>query len=454
MRKESIYADNSNQLGERMLKRIKLRNFRAFKTLDIELSKINLLFGPNNSGKSAIISSMNVIAQTLESADPVVPLLLVGSRVDLGTYRDAVYNNHPELPITFGFEFTSSDPLESSRNVYVELTYAYRKRQREIVLDKAILNVSGRKNNFELASTRTSSGNSHTGIITVRKPGKRSMRYKAKFNFFHLTPFMPMVHGPQSPSHRPLDEAYFTIRRGMFSFSRELSRIEYIGPFREYPARTFMFSGEHPRSAGKQGERAVNILVSNYMRGGKRGKRYVRQVSRWLRSGGIARRLAVDIISDRHFEVKVVHSRTGESENLADVGFGCGQILPVLASGYNLPRGSIFIVEQPEIHLHPKAQAELGSFFYELCRSGVQSIVETHSEHLLLRLQSYVANGMLKPDDLKIYYVHANERGKKEAIEMRVGADGFIDTVWPGGFFPERLEEARKIAKGRTGETS
>ncbi len=140
------------------------------------------------------------------------------------------------------------------------------------------------------------------------------------------------------------------------------------------------------------------------------------------------------------------HPLSEEVENILDVGSGCGQILSILVAGYSLKKGSIFVVEDPEIHLHPRAQAELGDFFKDLLSNGVQSFVETHSEHFLLRILSYIASGKIKPDDVRIYYVYATEKGKQIKF-LPVDNQGFFKEEWPEGFFPERLEEAEKIAK-------
>ena len=86
---------------------VTLRNFRAWEQLTLQLRPITLLFGPNNSGKSSILSALALLAQTAESADQEVPLLLNGQYADLGTYRDVVFNNDRRHVITIGFSLDS-----------------------------------------------------------------------------------------------------------------------------------------------------------------------------------------------------------------------------------------------------------------------------------------------------------------------------------------------------------
>ncbi len=167
-----------------------------------------------------------------------------------------------------------------------------------------------------------------------------------------------------------------------------------------------------------------------------------------MKQAGIASDLRVEPLSDRHYEIRVQHPVTEEYQNLADVGYGNSQILPVLVGGFNLRPGATYLVEEPEIHLHPRAQAELGDFFLDLYRRGVQSVVETHSEHLILRLQQHVASQSIPPDKIGFYYVYA--QGKKKGVApLKLDSLGRFTEPWPEGFFPERLEEAKKLSKLR-----
>ena len=134
------------------------------------------------------------------------------------------------------------------------------------------------------------------------------------------------------------------------------------------------------------------------------------------------------------------------------MGYGCSQILPILISGTTLPDDSALLIQQPEIHLHPRAQAGLGTFFKDLSKKNTQLFIETHSEHLLLRLQSHIAAGELDPNDVSVFYVYANEEGKKEAINLPINTKGIFTKEWPEGFFPERLNEAKRIAKASLGK--
>ena len=91
-----------------VLTRLYLQNFRAFEQLDIRLTKINCFLRPNDSGKSAILSAINVLSQTIDNNDRDVSLLLNGKFEDLGTYRDTVFNNDLSRDTKIGLEFAKN----------------------------------------------------------------------------------------------------------------------------------------------------------------------------------------------------------------------------------------------------------------------------------------------------------------------------------------------------------
>jgi predicted ATPase len=123
------------------------------------------------------------------------------------------------------------------------------------------------------------------------------------------------------------------------------------------------------------------------------------------------------------------------------VGYGIGQLLPVIVQSL-LTRDGLILIEQPEVHLHPRLQAEVADLLVDTVTSGrAQLLVETHSEHLVLRLLRRVREGVLDPADLAILYVDLDDGGSAFVRRLGVDADGDLEDGWPGGFFDERLDE-------------
>ena len=125
---------------------------------------------------------------------------------------------------------------------------------------------------------------------------------------------------------------------------------------------------------------------------------------------------------------------------LPDVGFGVSQILPVLVNCAILPEGSTLLLEQPEIHLHPFAQAALADVLIKTVQNrNLQIIVESHSEHLLRRIQRRIAREVIHPDSVALYFCHL-ENGSSAIEKLEVDAYGNI-TNWPTDFFGDEMGE-------------
>lgn len=145
--------------------------------------------------------------------------------------------------------------------------------------------------------------------------------------------------------------------------------------------------------------------------------------------------------SDRIRELVLVDQRTNTVVTHRDVGIGISQVLPVLVMAYG-SRGKLLAMEQPEIHLHPALQAELGDVFIEAALGERKNtfILETHSEHLILRLMRRIREGQISPDDVGVVFVEPLARGSR-FIELRIDEEGDFIDEWPGGFFEESFHE-------------
>jgi len=155
--------------------------------------------------------------------------------------------------------------------------------------------------------------------------------------------------------------------------------------------------------------------------------------------------------TEEHSYLYLWDHRTETAVTHRDVGIGISQVLPVLVHAYG-SKNKLIAIEQPEIHLHPALQAELGDLFIEsaLGENGNHFILETHSEHLILRLlrriretkRNKVPEGKrgLRPEDVSILYVAPDAEGSRVLV-MDVNEHGKLTNNWPDGFFEERLEE-------------
>lgn len=213
-----------------------------------------------------------------------------------------------------------------------------------------------------------------------------------------------------------------------------------LGPLRKSPERWYIFTGTSPQDVGYKGELLPDLLF--------RRPELIEEANNWLDRLDIGYRLKVQPLGERTkdlFEVQLIDTRRKPNieVGLPDVGFGISQLLPFIVQSLASQR-KIISIEQPEVHIHPRLQADLGDLLAETIKSprNNQFIIETHSEHLVLRLQKLVSEKKLSPDDVSIIYVSRGADGSK-VQQLQLDKDGdFIDD-WPGGFFPERLRELR-----------
>ncbi len=135
------------------------------------------------------------------------------------------------------------------------------------------------------------------------------------------------------------------------------------------------------------------------------------------------------------------------NENLpTNVGFGISYALPIIVNGLIAKEGSMFIVENPEAHLHPSGQSRIGKFLARMAASGLQVVVETHSEHVIngVRIATLVANDLLPGDAIINYFSVQNK--KVEVEEITIKPDGDL-TSWPVGFFDQEQRDFAEMTK-------
>ena len=136
-------------------------------------------------------------------------------------------------------------------------------------------------------------------------------------------------------------------------------------------------------------------------------------------------------------------TRSGATVTLPDVGFGISQILSVVLQ-LAIADNRCLIVEQPELHLHPRVQSNLADLALDAVREDGrqnQIVMETHSEHLLLRFQRRIRSGLVDPKNICVLYVENQGVEGSKVIELELDSNGEFMTPWPHGFFPERLDE-------------
>ena len=449
-----------------MIKYLYLENFKGIAAQKFEFSHINIFAGPNNAGKSSVLSALNLIAQSFNDENPnYAPLILNGTYEDLGTYHDLVHGHNIRKKITIGIGVADYS---------FEYKFRYRKQKRQIEIaaftlkkkNKPLYSYSTNANNetYEIKIKSKKIENSWAGKQKrrpiIRGLHIRDMLISNRMYYWDITDkggvngdlvadIAPNVKNASLAKQiKSGVQVYESMRDAYLLLRGAFSEYDFLGAFRERPVRTYLFSGKGAHRIGKTGAGAIDMLVSDSSMRGRHKKVLIENVSEWFQKTGMAEGISVKALTSRHYEI-CLRDKGGKEHNICDVGFGCSQVLPVIAASYsfasNLGSDTILTIQEPEIHLHPNAQAELGSLFSSICKNG-QLFIETHSPYLIIRLQTDIAKAVISKRDAKFFYVK-KKAGVSTFYDLRIGSDGIFLDKWPEGFFPQRQSETLELAR-------
>lgn len=249
-------------------------------------------------------------------------------------------------------------------------------------------------------------------------------------------------------------QAYYSksdlLWRAPLRFEQLFARLYYLGPLREYPKRQYVWGGSRPSDVGRRGERVVDAPLAAASEAeavvngrGERRQTLEEVVASWLKKLGLVCSFQVRPVAEGShlYRVHVQRFAGGPEVLLSDIGFGISQILPVLTLCYYVPVGSIIILEHPEIHLHPVVQAGLADVFIDAIKTrNVQIILESHSEHLLRRLQQRIAEEEIVSSSAALYFCSVDQTGASNLLPLEVDTFGNIAN-WLTHFFGDELGE-------------
>jgi len=456
-----------------MLTSLSLHGFKCFKNkVNLKLAPINIFIGPNNSGKSTILQSLLLLKQTINSEQRDLVLRINGPDFDFGSYEEIVSEN--KLSCNFELGVTVKD-RSGEHGWKIEFSAGKKGRfifprrfvhtfNGDVVLDAH----SSDRGNFDKVDVRFPHDNPKLLNLCKKKITiKGEGRIARDFSFidFCLTPdlsyeFVEMfLKKKLNPTHSRRSELRVNhkIRQMRNEMERIFSpipiadffaRMSYIAPLRNFPSRVYTYTGTGGRQLGSKGEDTAEFLYKKFSSHTKDGVNFRRHLKKWFANAGIATDIKPEKLIKSFYQLKIRGSKTGAFYNISDVGFGNSQILPVVVNLFGGGQGMAHVIEQPEIHLHPKAQCELGSLCLYAKKTKQQLFIETHSFDLVTRLRRYIAEGKLSNEDLNIYYV--NQRSGVGVVrKLQINQD-FSFKNWPKGFFDERYKEIQHIARKRS----
>ena len=438
---------------ESVLTSLRASNFKAWPSLDVRLAPITGLFGPNSSGKTSVIQLLLLLKQTVDSSDRALPLDFGDDRslTSLGTLRDVIHQHDLSRQLSFDLEWlldqsrTVADPSNPKVPLFSSNRLSFSAQL--AAGDKGQANVMKLAYMFDGRTFAMTADQSAKKYQLTSSPRSGFSFIRSRGRAWPLPPPVKSYGFPDEVSAYFQNAAFLS--DFVLEFEKLCGKVHYLGPLREYPKRQYTWGGALPQDVGQRGERVVDALLAARSRGlkislgkGIKSPTLEEYVAAKLRELGLISEFNVREVArgSNIYQVRVRRSRHSAEVLLTDVGFGVSQILPVIVLCFYAPTGSIIVLEQPEIHLHPAVQAGLADVLIDAVkRRGVQFVIESHSEHLLQRLQRRVAEG-LDPEQCSLYFSESRNGGSTlTALEVNLYGD---IVNWPANFFGDPLGEA------------
>lgn len=379
-----------------MLKNLSIKNFKNIEEEKFELSNLTIFTGLNSSGKTSVLQSLLLLSQK--------------------------YSLQPNADLNHYTSFFSK--FSEVRNKYLK------------------------KHTTQITAV---SDEDEKYIYNLNELGIEEVNYSI------LKKLAPAIKKSIKEGGNKSPDEFFTyiekiadMTDNLFSYE---DKLYYLSANRIGPEDISQIS--HEKKVGINGEYLIGYLAQNKLKNVdpaiqkfKDNATLAYQVDKWLKDIlGIDISANLDIVDDMHaklsFDIEDVTKL-----NPLNVGSGNSYLLKLLILCLNCVKGNIVIIENPEIHLHPKAQAKLGEFFSFLAENGVQIILETHSEHLINKVRYQVKKDELSSKKVHIYY-KASIRDHFSAIDID-DTGHFMNRKnqrisFPTGFFDTSLENLMEI---------
>ncbi len=413
-----------------MIRKIYIENFRSIRKEDLPLGKITVLTGANNSGKSSILYGLMVLQDFVFNPNQSLEELFALPFINLGGFSEVKSKGVTLDPaidfIKLGVTFNADEYeyLNMERN---QLRYSLLLKKGRTLINLNSVNCNFNFNAF-LDIGLPYSGSIEKSFIAVNNRDERGLKFK--WNGFHAE-----VNSSPAPTNREEQELAFILN----SPARMLSTTDFVPISRGF---TKPFYNLVPMTGIVNTEEEIATMLKTENRADT-----FTMVNMYLEE--IAERI-LEMPSNGTpglFSLKSKNTKTGQSNYLVNEGSGTNQLVTILAKIFQYNKRFICI-DEPEIHLHPSMVRKLANAFVDIATEpmgGHQFLVSTHSEHFVQALLASVAQGVIKPNDLKIYHLESTDAGTK--IELQeVNEKGQIE----GGlshFYASELSELKSMFK-------
>ncbi len=451
-----------------MITHIRMKNFKSWKDSgEVQLAPLTGFFGTNSSGKSSLLQMLLLLKQTTEqeNTEEVIFFGNNGSYVNLGNFHEVIHGHSQEnhLELEFGYKLhktyslrwnvTDKEPWESRIDRFAFNTVISKANGKVDVKNFSYADSSG---SWKIAwYIKEIKRSVYGGPLFINED---SLGYGQVTNCYG-TPTTKDIGSYQRP-----EKEYIKFFSQLFE--KLFLNLYYLGPTRVDPRRDYNWQGMHPEHSDRWGDKTIDALLSARVRNLKTSHKkedvpIEGRISDWLQKMDLAHSFSLNWIEaqgSKTYEVRIQKTQSSPLVTLVDMGYGLSQFLPVLVLCYYAPEGSTLILEQPGIHLHPMVQSQLADLLIEVVNErNLQILVESHSEHLLTRLQRRIVEEKIAADQTAFYFCRNND-GASTIEKLDVDeASGDIKN-WPENFFGDVMgdmfamtdKQVESIAEKRT----
>ena len=426
-----------------LIEEIRVQGYKSLVDATLHVRPLTLLAGTNSSGKSSIMQPLLLIKQTMEAPyQPAGALVLDGAHVQAETAGELV--TKIVRSVFKGFNVSISGREKGNAQVHE-------------LLDQALFQLSYK---IESATFYLEEQWSEFGKI-----GKRAIRIRPGYSWLEMREQLALdmlakVSGKEIVDVNIQESNGFlrlnlTDTEGMHviqmwpshSLENSLAGLLHVPGLRINPKRNYIATTFQNQIKGTFDLYAAGT-ISQWQQ--QNNTAALAQLNNSLQRLGLTNTVTAKVKNANEVELSVnrlpsaskAKPRKADMVNIADVGIGVSQVLPILVALIAAQEGQIVYVEQPELHLHPRAQVAMGELLAEAANRGVRVIVETHSSLLLLTVQTLVAEGKIKPGDVGLHWFERDAKGATTVRYEQPDEDGAYGE-WPEDFGDVELTAQR-----------
>ena len=411
-----------------LIEEIRVQGYKSLVDATLHVRPLTLLAGTNSSGKSSIMQPLLLIKQTMEAPyQPAGALVLDGAHVQAETAGELVSRVFKDISNTFSVSLNGQgQSYHKLLPASLKITYKQIESQFELINQDMLL-----RGQLLRITPETNWGDvKHQFSISMLASLENAGVIYA--NTHQVRAFLQLFL---------MIDDYEIIAWAPDSIENMLGQIMHIpglrnAPERSYPSTNLFGVRNHIKGTFDQ---YVAGTVSQWQ--DQENTEALAKLNDYLRRLGLTDSVTAKVKNANKVELSVSRlpagtkgrPRKADMVNIADVGIGVSQVLPILVALIAAQEGQIVYVEQPELHLHPKAQVVMAELLAEAANRGVRVIVETHSSLLLLTVQTLIAQDRIKNTDVALHWFARDAKGATTVDYVQPDEDGAYGE-WPEDF--------------------